>query len=800
MKEAGKPGILKQDWDNDGREDIVLVTAQNAFAFLKRDYGYDLGIYSRDGKRYLPVAFEAERDNALTIHSTSWDKGGGKVKSVRILDERTVGFSSRFEEKLSGSWEVEGEVRIESFEDVFYFAERLSFKYLGRKKMKIWGAEQVLTLKGKGEPYNFLPNYVRYENPDNRLLSAEWDEELEPRLEKYIPVDRVPTPMICFYWPGVAYAVATLPSYQGIHPGLVYARNGKGYLAGVSYPVMKAEEFWWPQYLTDPVLKIEPGTELSYEILHFASSANKVHSFGKFYRTWYYRYGAINDYNHYTSTKETCELLARGFLYHYHKRSKILLQCVDFDGSSCFPHLGMTNGWVTGAMAAYPMLRLGYHLNNRELIDGAHSVLDNIAGAITPSGFYYSLFDEIEERWKPGADWWYWFSISYGRRLGLPVRREHIPKGKIAATPISETSFFMLKAYQFMQGKGSEKKKWLDSVLSNLDAVCRAERGGALGMFYDPDTGEIVQEATMWNRPDYHNMDWVAALSLGYHITGRKRYLDTARKAADYHYRKIFSRGPLLNDVLDGTFSIHGDEVGSHSLRGYLELYKESKEKCYLSHAEELAHYVCAHKYAWNLKMPGSSYLEKINFKSIGFSLHHYGIMNASLLLELWRMTGEKYYFQRAIDTIQCAPQAICRRDGEQGAKAGMCCENLFLHEKESILIPLSHAGDLAWIAYGVLCCRDYFGGIVIDYDQELAGCIELMDLLETRKKDSDFVVRLRNPWPEEISTTLCLYAISEPRARQDGHRVVIRPEEQKWVGDITIASRSETSLVISRA
>ncbi len=662
--------------------------------------GYKLSLYLRDKERLKLVA-ESGSIPAFIVFTSPVRFSGGDIKEVKVKRDSAEIFSY-FQDFYGNRWEVEGKIKFIPLNEIQLFLYDINFIYKGKKPSYFLSVEFWMRLNSRKKPFYLIPGIIYY-YPGK----VDWFKENKFDRESFYVPEYASSlycsyPLSFFWWNGTNYCFMLEKPKGKICQCFGIGKKGKSYYAGVAFPHRGKEEFYEEGILP---LKAFPGKNFKLRFYQSAQISKKLHSYSSYLKFWYFNFGEHGKYNRWCGVEKLGRLLSKGFKYHYDRELKILRDVVHFSGKPTFLHRGMTNGWTSGAMSAYHMLRLGFYLNDKELINGAIGVLDNISSALTPSGFYYSFFDDVDRKWKEGAEWW-------GRG----------PEGKIAGTPISETTFFMLVAYRWLkEERGIEKRKWLESAISNLETLCRNNPDGIFGMYYDPYTGKKDIKETRWNRPWSFSMDWVASLSMGYRLIGKRIFIKLAKKAADYYYKKIFSCGSLLLDPIDTSDSTTLDESASHALRGYMELYFATEEEKYLNYAVDLAYYACSYKFAWNVPIEKGTYLEKENYKTIGFSKHHYGLQNVEYLLHLWKLTKEEYFLKVAIDVLHSAPQPICRYDGEQGGKAGMCCEGVYLWSKSNFSLfgpkckawgqireRISHIGDISWITHAFLVLHDF--------------------------------------------------------------------------------------------
>jgi hypothetical protein len=75
--------------------------------------------------------------------------------------------------------------------------------------------------------------------------------------------------------------------------------------------------------------------------------------------------------------------------------------------------------------------------------------------------------------------------------------------------------------------------------------------------------------------------------------------------------------------------------------------------------------------------------------------LHAYGLICTTDLLDLSEWTGDPWYRERALETVDCFRQLLPARDGEYNAYRGMITERYYQTEcfqPKGMVLTLSHA------------------------------------------------------------------------------------------------------------
>lgn len=175
---------------------------------------------------------------------------------------------------------------------------------------------------------------------------------------------------------------------------------------------------------------------------------------------------------------------------------------------------------------------------------------------------------------------------------------------------------------------GSLAKSW------NLDGSER-QSGGTVGIFL------------------------IKPLLTAYKTSGKKTYLNSARRAFNYYYDEFLKNGFTTSGALD-SYCID-KESASPMLAVALELYTLCKDDHYLNAAERVAWYLATWQWHYSVVYPENTVLAQLHYDTqgaTGVSTAHnavdqYALRDVLPLIELSRLTGNRQWHERAM-SIWC--------------------------------------------------------------------------------------------------------------------------------------------------
>jgi hypothetical protein len=363
------------------------------------------------------------------------------------------------------------------------------------------------------------------------------------------------------------------------------------------------------------------------------------------------------------SVEHAAELAAWGlYRWHYKPDPPRLMETAAFDRDA-FGERGdrdhMHVSWISGAPYAYALLRHGRRVGSDDYVRAAESVLDHIAGNLTPGGTYWAQWIE-SKGWTTG-----W----------------HPDRTRLHARTLADCTLFMLRAGE----------RWHDSALSNVAVAVRTQRDdGALPAAHHVETGDAVAwEGTA-------GMAWIPALV-------EAGELDAARRAGAYYAQFDTWYGAPEDVDLAPT-----SEDGYAAVMAFVAL--EDWET-----AQRAADWLLTFRYAYDVAFSERTLLGRYGFRTRGADqaspanqhLHAFGLICVPEMLRLADATGDDLYRRTTHESLACFRQFIAREDGDFDAYRGMAAERYYQTDcfaAKGMLGTLSHAWSVGVLLLG---CED---------------------------------------------------------------------------------------------
>ena len=354
------------------------------------------------------------------------------------------------------------------------------------------------------------------------------------------------------------------------------------------------------------------------------------------------------------SVEEAAELAAWG-LYRWHYRSDPprLVETVGFDRDG--DRDAMHVSWVSGAPYAYALRRHGLRVGNDDYVRAAESVLDAIAGNLTPGGTFWA-------QWTASRGW---------------TTGWHPDRTRLHARTLADATLFMLRA----------GGRWAGAVRSNLNVARRTQRDdGALPAAHHVESGDAVAwEGTA-------GLAWIPPLV-------EAGYLDEANRAGDYYREfEIFHGAPEDVDLAPTS------EDGYAAVMAFVALEDWQT-------AQRVADWMLTFRYTYDVAFPERTLLGKYGFRTRGADqasppnqhLHAFGLICLPEMVRLARAIGDDYYLERTRENLDCFRQFIAREDGDFDAYRGMASERYYQTDcfaAKGMLLTLSHAWSIGVLLY----------------------------------------------------------------------------------------------------
>lgn len=211
-----------------------------------------------------------------------------------------------------------------------------------------------------------------------------------------------------------------------------------------------------------------------------------------------------------------------------------------------------------------------------------------------------------------------------------------------------------LKAYEFERRHGREHAEWLAWARAGGAWICRQQRAdGSLPRAVRAGDGAALDLSTT---ATHLPSAFLVALAT---LTGERRYLAAAEKAAEYCWRHGGAEGVFAGATLDNP-DVVDKESAIFALEGFLALHDATGSRRWLGRAQVAARVAETWIYCWNVAMPIDAEDGKLHWKrgvpTIGQQLIATGVsacdgflaMNAAAFARLAELTGDEHYLDVA--------------------------------------------------------------------------------------------------------------------------------------------------------
>lgn len=156
----------------------------------------------------------------------------------------------------------------------------------------------------------------------------------------------------------------------------------------------------------------------------------------------------------------------------------------------------------------------------------------------------------------------------------------------------------LMAVYLREKRQGRDHPEWLRWCTEFAGWLIAQQReDGSFPRSWRNGTGEVNEPS---GTSSYNPVPFLVTLS---QVTGDKRYLASAIRAADYVWADFGSRGIFVGGTTDNP-NVVDKEAGMLSLDAFLALYEDTGEPKWLEHAKAAASYTESWIWIWNVPMP----------------------------------------------------------------------------------------------------------------------------------------------------------------------------------------------------
>jgi hypothetical protein len=422
-----------------------------------------------------------------------------------------------------------------------------------------------------------------------------------------------------------------------------------------------------------------PGESVTLELAVYDLPADR-HGYAAVLREEHRRSRPLAPLRPWVDVGEAADLAAEGLFRWHYRPPGVLLETVGFDrevsGRDGQPvdRQAMHVGWVSGIPWAYALLAHARRAGAADQLAAAEQVIDFCCAELSPSGTF----------------WGVWYRDRGWRQSWSPMPHS------LHARTLGEATLFLVRALELGEDVRAAHPDWMAAVRSNLDAVVARQRAdGNLGAAHHALTGEVLS----WS--GCAGLAWVNALAEAGRYDPDGAYLAAAVRAAEYYAQ--FVHAEFLNGAPEDVDLAPTSEDGYVAVMAYLAVYRRTGEARWLDLARRAADWLLTFRYCYNVSFRAGTPLAVYAFASRGADtaspsnqhLHAYGLICTAELAELSAACGDRYYLERARETLACFRQFIARFDGDFNAYRGMASERYYQTEcfqPKGMLLTLSHA------------------------------------------------------------------------------------------------------------
>lgn len=513
-----------------------------------------------------------------------------------------------------------------------------------------------------------------------RFCSDEW----------HFRSDRAAAPVV-FCWPGAGrrgWALSAAPQTPAGLTGLGFAqRTATSAELSVTFPAREYPVTYYgdatPREPLVATHRFEPGETVRFSLTLHELTADR-HDYAAVLRSLHARLSGEAPLRPWMDIPTAASLAAEGLRrWHYDPDPGVLLETVGFDrevtglDGNPVDRQAMHVGWVSGIPWAYAMLRHALRTGDAPLREAATRVIGFCTDELSPSGTLWGV-------WYRSTGW----TQSWTRHhRGLHSRT------------LGEATHFLGRAATL-----AGRDDWAATARANLAVVVARQRpNGNLGSIHHAETGEVLS----WEGSA--GLAWVGALA----EDGDPRLLAAAERAGEYY--SSFVLDEYLHGAPEDVDLAVTSEDGYVALMAYLALHRATGAERWLDLARRAADFALTFRYVYDVSFHPGTLLGVYDFGTRGADqasvsnqhLHAYGLVCTRELLELADRTGDPHYRDRAEETLACFRQFVARFDGDFNAYRGMVTERYYQTEcfqPKGMLLTLSHAWSAGVLLLG---CED---------------------------------------------------------------------------------------------
>lgn len=286
-------------------------------------------------------------------------------------------------------------------------------------------------------------------------------------------------------------------------------------------------------------------------------------------------------------------------------------------------------GWVGGGMSTYPMIIEGNELSRERCFKTLDFIFNKVQA---DTGFFYGIYYKGEL---------YGDDFKNTKNQNLVLLRKN-----------ADAIYFIAKQLIVIKKKGYMKKipdMWVKGLQKASDAFVRLwKKYGQFGQFIDIQKEEIIIGGT----------SSVGIASAGIALAGQYfenlEYIEVAKQSAKYYYENYVKKG-ITNGAPGEICQCPDSESAFGLLESYVVLYEVTKDKKWITMAEDAANQCASWCMSYDYDFPSKSTFSQLGRHTVGAVWANVqnkhaapGIctLSGDALFKLYRATGNKFYIE----------------------------------------------------------------------------------------------------------------------------------------------------------
>jgi hypothetical protein len=294
-------------------------------------------------------------------------------------------------------------------------------------------------------------------------------------------------------------------------------------------------------------------------------------------------------------------------------------------------------------LLSYVMLTAARENKNEEQRNRAIKTVDFFVDhCFAPSGLAHGIYDVDTEKfiyWWTGILFPFQYAADNRKNLENYLGEQIVAALSSVAEKLKKSEgnycrsmvegvYYLLKCYQKEKEGGIEHPTWLHRIMNFCDKMVALQNSN----------GSWYRGYTMEGVPIFDPPQWFGGSAIEresgvifpaeilvelYRITKDRKYLESARQAAEYIRTKYVNEVLYVGGLNDTTHikSVKIDAVGvMFAMRSMLMVYEETKDPGLLSGARDAGRILASWTYLWDIPFDTSTLLGKFKFKTTGWT------------------------------------------------------------------------------------------------------------------------------------------------------------------------------------